>query len=111
MTQGCLEAPNSSDLNPVLLLHSSDISYSPAGLSLLTRLYLRSLGHVTRPRLHERLQVRLLETHVRQGVNQLRAAKELAATAERTIADAGGSAGVMPLAVPGFSFAGWDHAC
>lgn len=36
-------------------------------------------------------QVRLLETHVRQGVSQLRAAKELAAAAERSINDAGGS--------------------
>lgn len=38
-------------------------------------------------------QVKLLEAHVRQGVSQLRAAKELSEVAQRSLADAGGRPG------------------
>lgn len=41
------------------------------------------------------LQVKLLETHVRQGVSQLRAAKELSEVAQRYLADAGGARVVL----------------
>ena len=37
-------------------------------------------------------QVKLLEAHVRQGVSQLRAAKELSEVAQRSLAEAGGGA-------------------
>lgn len=51
----------------------------------------RSVSYITSPL--RAGQVKLLEAHVRQGVSQLQAAKELSEVAQRSLAEAGGRPG------------------